>query len=273
MRFTFPQAGLQDRWERVTRSSGSARRAGSSRAERVTIGARSRLPKDAGRAPPRAAPSLRGRPVGPRTGTDEGSHRDATLCRDSRRRWDLPGALSIPVGKGPWPAVIMFPDAGGMRDTMRSDGRAVIGSGLCGPRARLLLPQRPLRPVDMPHPRSPLRRPRRRSWHDAGLHRRPGGARRRASSTTLTHWAREEAGRRRHHRLLHGRSDFGSSPLRKPGRAHRCGSFLPRWELAKAATLTAPHKGESHQGRRVRGGGDRGTTRSPTSRKICWRRP
>ena len=33
-----------------------------------------------------------------------------------------PAALSIPPGEGPWPAVIMFPDAGGMRDTMRQMG-------------------------------------------------------------------------------------------------------------------------------------------------------
>src|SRR5271169_4001006 len=33
-----------------------------------------------------------------------------------------PAALSIPVGEGPWPAVIMFPDAGGMRDTLRQMG-------------------------------------------------------------------------------------------------------------------------------------------------------
>jgi carboxymethylenebutenolidase len=40
-----------------------------------------------------------------------------------------PGALSIPDGAGPWPAVIMFPDAGGMRDTMRQMGERLTGSG------------------------------------------------------------------------------------------------------------------------------------------------
>ena len=33
-----------------------------------------------------------------------------------------PAALSTPEGEGPWPSVIMFPDAGGMRDTMRAMG-------------------------------------------------------------------------------------------------------------------------------------------------------
>ena len=45
--------------------------------------------------------------------------------RDGR----CPAALSIPDGTGPWPAVIMFPDAGGMRDTMREMGERLSGSG------------------------------------------------------------------------------------------------------------------------------------------------
>ncbi|MGD0321718.1 MAG: dienelactone hydrolase family protein [Acidimicrobiales bacterium] len=40
-----------------------------------------------------------------------------------------PAALSIPAGEGPWPAVIMFPDAGGMRDTMRQMGERLSGLG------------------------------------------------------------------------------------------------------------------------------------------------
>jgi carboxymethylenebutenolidase len=40
-----------------------------------------------------------------------------------------PAALSIPIGEGPWPAVIMFPDAGGMRDTMRQMGERLSGLG------------------------------------------------------------------------------------------------------------------------------------------------
>ncbi len=40
-----------------------------------------------------------------------------------------PVALSIPDGEGPWPAVIMFPDAGGMRDTIREMGQRLSGLG------------------------------------------------------------------------------------------------------------------------------------------------
>ena len=40
-----------------------------------------------------------------------------------------PAALCIPDGEGPWPAVIMFPDAGGMRDTMRQMGERLSGLG------------------------------------------------------------------------------------------------------------------------------------------------
>lgn len=40
-----------------------------------------------------------------------------------------PAGLSIPDGQGPWPAVIMFPDAGGMRDTMREMGERLSGLG------------------------------------------------------------------------------------------------------------------------------------------------
>jgi carboxymethylenebutenolidase len=40
-----------------------------------------------------------------------------------------PAALSLPAGEGPWPAVIMFPDAGGMRDTMRQMGERLSDLG------------------------------------------------------------------------------------------------------------------------------------------------
>jgi len=40
-----------------------------------------------------------------------------------------PASLSIPEGDGPWPGVIMYPDAGGMRDTMREMGERLSGLG------------------------------------------------------------------------------------------------------------------------------------------------
>ena len=60
-----------------------------------------------------------------------------------------PAALSIPAGEGPWPAVLMFPDAGGMRDTMRQMGERLSDLGYV-----LLVPDfyyrnGPYDPVDM----------------------------------------------------------------------------------------------------------------------------
>jgi carboxymethylenebutenolidase len=40
-----------------------------------------------------------------------------------------PCSLHVPDGEGPWPAVIMFPDAGGMRDTMRQMGERLSDLG------------------------------------------------------------------------------------------------------------------------------------------------
>jgi carboxymethylenebutenolidase len=40
-----------------------------------------------------------------------------------------PAALSIPDGEGPWPGIIMFADAGGMRDTIRQMGDRLAGLG------------------------------------------------------------------------------------------------------------------------------------------------
>jgi len=40
-----------------------------------------------------------------------------------------PASLSVPSGDGPWPAVVMFPDAGGMRDTMRQMGDRLSALG------------------------------------------------------------------------------------------------------------------------------------------------
>jgi carboxymethylenebutenolidase len=40
-----------------------------------------------------------------------------------------PAALSTPEGEGPWPAIILFADAGGMRDTIRQMGERLSGLG------------------------------------------------------------------------------------------------------------------------------------------------
>ena len=40
-----------------------------------------------------------------------------------------PAALSIPDGEGPWPGVLMFCDAGGMRDSMREMGERLSALG------------------------------------------------------------------------------------------------------------------------------------------------
>ena len=109
---------------------------------------------------------------------DEGSHRDATLCGDRGRRWDLPGRAQHSCWRGALAGGDHVPRRRGDARHHASDGRAVIGSGLCGPGARFLLPQRPLRPGR--HAHRVLHQGDRGEdhGHDAGLHRRPGGARR-----------------------------------------------------------------------------------------------
>ena len=60
-----------------------------------------------------------------------------------------PAALSIPGGEGPWPAVIMFPDAGGMRDTMRQMGERLSGLGYVVLVPDFYYRNGPYEPVDM----------------------------------------------------------------------------------------------------------------------------
>jgi len=60
-----------------------------------------------------------------------------------------PAALSIPDGEGPWPAVIMFPDAGGMRDTMRQMGEQLSGLGYVVLVPDFYYRNGPYEPVDM----------------------------------------------------------------------------------------------------------------------------
>ena len=40
-----------------------------------------------------------------------------------------PGSLHVPDGEGPWPAVLMYPDAGGLRGTLRDMGQRMARMG------------------------------------------------------------------------------------------------------------------------------------------------
>ena len=51
-----------------------------------------------------------------------------------------PGRCTSPTGTGPWPGVLVFPDAGGARETMRQMGDHLAGMGYVGAGARHLLP-------------------------------------------------------------------------------------------------------------------------------------
>lgn len=60
-----------------------------------------------------------------------------------------PAALSHPEGEGPWPAVIMFPDAGGMRDVARQMGEQLSGLGYVVLVPDFYYREGPYEPVDM----------------------------------------------------------------------------------------------------------------------------
>ncbi len=60
-----------------------------------------------------------------------------------------PAALSIPSGEGPWPGVIMFPDAGGMRDVMRALGERLSDLGYVVLVPDFYYRNGPYEPVDM----------------------------------------------------------------------------------------------------------------------------
>lgn len=60
-----------------------------------------------------------------------------------------PAALSIPDGEGPWPAVILFADAGGMRDTMRQMGERLSALGYIVLVPDFYYRNGPYEPVDM----------------------------------------------------------------------------------------------------------------------------
>ena len=42
---------------------------------------------------------------------------------------ECPASLHLPEGKGPWPAVILYPDAGGVRETFRAMADRLSGLG------------------------------------------------------------------------------------------------------------------------------------------------
>jgi carboxymethylenebutenolidase len=60
-----------------------------------------------------------------------------------------PATLSIPDGDGPWPAVIMFADAGGMRDTFHEMGDRLAGLGYVVLVPDFYYRNGPYEPVDM----------------------------------------------------------------------------------------------------------------------------
>lgn len=60
-----------------------------------------------------------------------------------------PADLSVPDGEGPWPAMIMFPDAGGMRDVMREMGERLSGFGYVVLVPDFYYRNGPYEPVDM----------------------------------------------------------------------------------------------------------------------------
>jgi carboxymethylenebutenolidase len=60
-----------------------------------------------------------------------------------------PASLSIPDGEGPWPAVVMFADAGGMRDTVRQMGERLSGLGYVVLAPDFYYRNGPYDPVDM----------------------------------------------------------------------------------------------------------------------------
>ena len=89
-----------------------------------------------------------------------------------------PAALSIPDGEGPWPAVIMFPDAGGMRETMRQMGERLSDLGYVVLVPDFYYRNGPYDPVDMRTASEQGDRGKDHG-HDAGIHRGHGGPRRR----------------------------------------------------------------------------------------------
>ena len=183
-----------------------------------------------------------------------------------------PAALSIPVGEGPWPAVIMFPDAGGMRDTMRQMGERLSDLGYVVLVPDFYYRNGPYDPVDM----------------------------RTAFSTKET--AEKIMGMMRGYTadlVVRDAAAFvdylDSLPEKKPGGVGTTGycmggrlslSPLRTWASAslrqppstagtspRPTTLTAPTTRRAPSRPPCMWRGRLRTSRSPTSRRICWRSP
>ena len=154
-----------------------------------------------------------------------------------------PAALSTPGGEGAWPAVIMFPYAGGMRDTMRQMGERLSNLGYV-----VLVPDYYYR--DGPSSSCGHAQPVLQQGddgeghgHDAGLHRRLGGGvcvgtfvgfleNTRAAQNNCWRW---------HHRLLLRRPAL--PPRRRDlGRARSAAAAsFHGGNLAQAYDLYSPH--------------------------------
>lgn len=65
-----------------------------------------------------------------------------------------PAVLGVPAGAGPWPAVVMFPDAGGMRQTFRGMGEQLSERGYVVLVPDLYYRLGPSEPIDMGSARS-----------------------------------------------------------------------------------------------------------------------
>ena len=183
-----------------------------------------------------------------------------------------PAALSIPDGEGPWPAVIMFPDAGGMRDTMRQMGERLSGLGYVVLVPDFYYRNGPYDPVDMRTAFSTKETAERimgmmrgytadMAVRDAGAfvdyldslpEKKPGGV-----GTTGY--------------CMGGRLSLIAAG--ESGRAHRGGGLLPRWEPGQGGRSgQPPPQGERASRPPSTWPGPSRTSPSPTSRRTCSRR-
>ena len=137
------------------------------------------------------------------------------------------GSLHVPDGAGPWPGVVVFPDAFGLRDTMRDMGDHLASLGYVA-----LVPDVFYRAGDWA-PFDPSHRVHRREGTRAALrpherpHQRPGHRRRGRLRRLPAGPAGGARHRRRNHRLLHGRPHVAGGGGRHRGQDRR-GRVVPR---------------------------------------------